>query len=128
MPYKEIRVAPALFLQHQGVKIYHTYPEDQVAAGPSTYHYTTDRLHDGDELVKFDVRDLKTTNAQLLKAHPPFLTASDERWQMADDATREQWRQEWKEWTDHGERQAIKAVLREAIRTGLISRESVIDL
>ena len=49
-----------VFLEHNGVTIYHVYKNDFMNGGSRTYHYGTspDCSDDGDEHGEFDVREL----------------------------------------------------------------------
>lgn len=57
MPYRTEWADPELFLEHNGVKVYHTYKDDDVDQRQMDYWFTM-RCHDDEE--HFDVRDLKT--------------------------------------------------------------------
>lgn len=55
MPYQTTRIPPELFLEHDGVKIYHTY-RDGEADQRRSFWYTTDE--DENENNEFDIRDI----------------------------------------------------------------------
>jgi hypothetical protein len=58
MPYIQQYVEPDVFLEHNGVTVYHAY-EDGSYYERYTYHFTTDpEGEDGDDEFEFDVRDL----------------------------------------------------------------------
>lgn len=57
MPYTTEWTEPDLFLEHNGVKVYHTYKDDHVDQGLMHYGFT---LNEYDDEEHFDVRDLKT--------------------------------------------------------------------
>lgn len=60
MPYSSQWVDPELFLSHRGIKVYHTYKDDDMEQGSRTYWFTLDPLEGegtGGEAL-FDVRDL----------------------------------------------------------------------
>jgi len=61
MPYHSTWVEPDLFLEHKGVKVYHTY-KDQDYERQLTYQYAVGSEDDmfNEELHEFDVRDLHT--------------------------------------------------------------------
>lgn len=56
MPYRWVE--PELFLEYDGMKIYHTYGDDGFADSPKAYWYTTDVTEERG--WEFDVRELKT--------------------------------------------------------------------
>lgn len=61
MPYRTMWVEPDVFDEHNGVTVYHTYPDDETENGPSFYWYTINpEAHYEDDLDEgvFDVRDL----------------------------------------------------------------------
>jgi hypothetical protein len=61
MPYKEIYVRPDLFLEHNGIQVFHSYGEMEYNE-PLLYHYSLDPLQDDDDerSLEFDIRDLST--------------------------------------------------------------------
>ena len=76
MPYVSNWVNPKLFLTHKGVKVYHTYKNDDCQNNPpSENHFTTDRDDGSYEGKNFDVRKLPTW---VEPAHPPFLCGKDD--------------------------------------------------
>ncbi len=90
MPYGWID--PEIYLQHNGVTVYHVYGTDDVSNGPRTYWYGTDiecaEEGDGSEYT-FDVRQLPRNG------HDPN--------------------------TDEGR----KAIIREAIEVGLVTKDGL---
>lgn len=69
MPYKTINVNPELFIEHNGVKVYHTYKNDCLDEGVRIYWFTTSEGcgesecscdEQGACLHVFDVRDLES--------------------------------------------------------------------
>ena len=61
MPYSNQWVDPAVYLEHEGVKIYCTYKNGLLESGPNTYHFTTCD-NDMDEDYHFDVRDIRRSH------------------------------------------------------------------
>lgn len=123
MPYKEIFVAPELFMTYKGLKVYHTYKNDNLAESRSSYTFALSKepLQDCiDNGLVFCVKDLKTDNRDMLNAHPPFLSVSEPAFRNASPAQRAEWQKEWDVWHDRGELAAIKAVIRRAVDMKLI--------
>lgn len=66
MPYKLISKweEPEIFLEHNGIKVYYTYPDDNISNEPNTHTYT---LYAIENLYRvFDVRNLKTYNDNII--------------------------------------------------------------
>jgi len=60
MPYSPGKlVRPELALQYRGVRIYHTYRNDEMDSGRMAYWFTTNPNED-EPLQRFDVRELKS--------------------------------------------------------------------
>jgi hypothetical protein len=57
MPYRETWGEPELYLEHEGVKVYHMYKNNQWESGPMTYWFTLDPYADSTPEV-FNVRSL----------------------------------------------------------------------
>ena len=60
MPYVTETVPAEMALDYKGVKIYHTYKDDDYNQGERTFYFVLDE-YDG-EYESFDVRDLDVTN------------------------------------------------------------------
>lgn len=61
MPYTSQWVEPELAVEHGGVKVYHTYKNDDMEQGQRAYWFSTNELmgeYDGSPEV-FDVRELR---------------------------------------------------------------------
>jgi hypothetical protein len=60
MPYQTEWVDPDLAVEHEGLKVYHTYRNNDVDQGCRTYWYTTDpKLGENDDSpYVFDIRDI----------------------------------------------------------------------
>ena len=60
MPYKTTRtwVEPKLFLEHKGVKVYHTYSLDDIDNDPDAFIFTLYNIEDLER--NFDIRKLST--------------------------------------------------------------------
>lgn len=73
MPYRTEWVDPEVFLEHNGVTIYHVYKGDDVECGRRFYWFGT-TIHasddDDDDGESFDVRDLPGAHAAL--SYVPF--------------------------------------------------------
>jgi len=68
MPYTHEWVEPELFLDHKGVKVYHSYRNDDYGDGPLEYWFQVQLTDDTegtteDDMHEFDVRDLATFKA-----------------------------------------------------------------
>lgn len=124
MPDKSVWVAPKLFLTHRGVRVYHTYKDDELENGPSPYILTTDPLNElpYDERAsnQIDVRSLDVPSRKVLDGHPPYLTDTDERFRKATPTQRKKWKKQWADWQATGEVEAIRHVVKEAIELGII--------
>ena len=68
MPYKTVWVEPEVFLEHEGVTVYHTYKDDDFEQGARWYWFTLQEVGGEDEGA-FDIRGLDTDN--LLANRPP---------------------------------------------------------
>lgn len=58
MPYQQIFVSPELFAEHNGVKVYRRYLDDDVDQGPMEYWFTTSYAKGEGSGFNFDVREL----------------------------------------------------------------------
>jgi hypothetical protein len=65
MPYSTQWVEPELLLDHQGVKVYRVYKNDELEQGAQEYHFTLDPEDEDayESTETFDVRDLSTWKA-----------------------------------------------------------------
>ena len=81
MPYQQIYVPPELLLTHNGVNIFHTYKNDNVEEGQSTYWYTAFPLDDGEAEGAFDVRGLGDDRAArgIIEEHIEIIKAALDR-------------------------------------------------
>lgn len=105
MPYKTVYVKPKVFLRFRGVTIYHTYKDDEIDNGPSTFWFAQDH----DEGIGFDVRELETWREP---PHPPFLCGKHDT---------EENRKAWDQYHKSGsETTAIRKAIREAIKKGIL--------
>ncbi len=119
MPTRVIWTPRAVFLQHNGVTIYHAYEDDTDGPKPKRFSFSTYR-GDGPEAATFDVRDLPAPKEGGLHARPPYLGSPEFL-----EATAQQQcaiRGQWAKWTTPGggEDQAIVQTLIAAIDAGLI--------
>lgn len=69
MPYMTTWVKPEVFMVHKGIKVYHTYKNDEAGQGSLRYWYTTngEEMDDAEDPFEFDVRCLDTWTADLSK-------------------------------------------------------------
>lgn len=112
MPYSWIE--PALFLEHNGVCVYHTYCEDNYNFSESKFEFTTTPLEYLEDATVFNVLDFNVPSAEKLRApHPPFIRHGGQK----DLALARQ----WERWLAEVQPALIKAAVREAIDAGLIS-------
>ena len=58
MPYTTQEVPADMYTRHNGVGIYHTYEDDDIALGTRAFWFVTNPYHGEQEA--FDVRDLPT--------------------------------------------------------------------
>lgn len=72
MPYRTEWQEPEVFLEHNGVTVYHTYKDDDIEQGPRTYWFVTGK-HEGEDEA-FDVRDLETPSRDRLYGHTESLS------------------------------------------------------
>lgn len=114
MPYKIIWVEPEVFLEHNGVTVYHTYRDDDIDQGTDRYWFRLDQEeNDG----KFDILDVDPLN--LLKNHPPFFKVNPS-WESATPQERDAIMEAWNKWHESGFDEARRAVLKHAIDNGLL--------
>ena len=113
MPTQTVWIDPELFLEHQGVKVFHTYKDDDVNQGQRCYWLTvnpqcgvTARVCDDQPCHHvFDVRELSTWREP---EHPRYCT--DKNNTPENHAA---WERYWNQ-----EAQAIKAAVIAAIDRG----------
>ena len=114
MPYKTVWVEPEVFLEHNGVTVYHTYRDDDIEQGANWFWFRLDQEEDDEG--KFDIRDVDPLN--LLKSHPPNRCGPD--WDSATPQERDAILEAWAKWHVSGFDEARRAVLRHAIDKGLL--------
>ncbi len=107
MPYESVWRDPEVLVDHQGVKVYFVYRDDDFDQGEAHYLYLTDPRGSYDEAS--DVRDLSTWREP---PHPPYVTGVDNT--PENQAAWEKYHE------DRVEEQAIEAAIRDAIDQGLI--------
>lgn len=119
MPTTTSFVKPEQFLEHKGVKVFHTYVDDDIDQGRKRHWYTLDERGDDSP---FDVRDPNLDRHAVLAGHPPYLNESDPRYAAASDSERDQFAVAWQTWLREGgtEDQAIRSVLISAIDAGIL--------
>ncbi|CAM5291099.1 hypothetical protein ATER59S_00541 [Aquamicrobium terrae] len=133
MPYITEHQSAELFMEHDGVEIYHVYRDNDFDQGARTYWFA---VHDdGDDDAAhghhgvFDVRQLpEPPSPPSLNDRPPFIGADDGR--EAGFATYEDWKNSseyarrsklWDAWHEAGETDAIRNKIRYAIDIGVIT-------
>ncbi len=110
MPYKTVYVKPKLFLSYKGVKIYHTYRDDDFDSGELTYYYTQNLTNAAE---CFDVRDLKTW---IWPEHPGYTGDVKGKKLKKLEA-------EWKIFLEETEPKAILKAIKAAIDSGELKPE-----
>lgn len=118
MPFITQWIDPELFMEHNGVRVFRTYKDDDVGQGCKDYWFTLNNNSDEDA---FDVRELDVPSRKNLEAHPPFLYGS--HFEAASKEQREVWGKEWHDWLVTGEKEAIRQIIIEAIDVGQLSTE-----
>ena len=117
MPSVTTSATAELFKIINGVKVFHTYRNDDMDQGASTYRYTLDPELD---TKHFDVRRIDVPATALLDSHPPFKTDSNPDWANADASERAKIDQEWEVWLATGETQVIVEIIDQALQAGLL--------
>ena len=115
MPYKTIWVEPEVFLEHNGVTVYHTYRDDDFDQG-ADWHWFTLQEDGGEDKGAFDIRDVDPLG--LLRNHLPQVGGPG--WDSATPQERDAIREAWDKWRESGFDEARRAVLRNAIDKGLL--------
>lgn len=115
MPTSTAWCDPELFLEHNGVKVYHTYKGDDTDQPVRQYCFTMDCTSDEHA---FDIREFETE----IKLDPgiPFVSMSNPEFRKATSKQRKHWEGDWMKWRCVGFDAARKAILIEAIEKGLI--------
>lgn len=72
MPTKTTWIAPEVFLEHNGVTVYHTYQDNDYEAGPMEYWFTLNGEDDDDD-DHFDVRDLDVPSRARMETEPGMI-------------------------------------------------------
>ena len=116
MPYKTVWVEPEVFLEHNGVTVYHTYKDDDIEQGADRYWFTL-REDGGEDEGAFDIRYVDPLG--LLRNHPPLKCGPS--WDSATPQERDAITEAWAEWYESGFDEARRAVLRNAIDKGLLN-------
>ena len=62
MPYKTTWVPAELFLEHNGVRILHSYVDNDIDQGALMFWYQVDGTDEEDD---FDIRELRVYNPQM---------------------------------------------------------------
>lgn len=126
MPYKRTPVDPELFLEHKGVKVYHTYEGGDFDHRTPYIFSTDERLTDDDDVdlagddCFIDIRNVKKwsscgdfINAYLRDypggQHPPY-----------PELEKQEFKELWLRWNNGGETKAITETVKSAIDAGLL--------
>ena len=115
MPTQTTWVDPELFLDHGGVKVFHTYKDDDIEQGPNRFWFTlnpecsVERPACGSDFCPhvFDVRELATWKAPV---EPPYCTGENNT-----KENRAGWERYWSE-----EEEAIRTSMKAAIDQGAL--------
>jgi hypothetical protein len=113
MPTQTVWIDPELLLEHQGVRVFHTYKDDDYDQGAKRYWLTLNSLcgeldclcEDQPCRHVFDVRELSTWKAPV---QPPYCTGANDT-----PKNRNGWEQYWEL-----EAAAIRAAITAAIEAG----------
>ncbi len=116
MPTQIIWTDPELFLEHGGVRVFHTYKEDDMDQGPRCYEFTlnaqcgvVDSLCDDQPCRHvFDVRQLSTWQPP---QQPPYCTGANDTLE-----NHVAWERYWEQ-----EQAAMKTAMAAAIEQGELS-------
>lgn len=122
MPNITTCATPDIFRTIRGVKVFHTYTDDDMDQGVMTYWFTLNS--DSDE-EHFDVRILNVPSRKLMDAHPPFKTDVNPVWAKASASERASIDHEWALWHSTGEPEVIAMVIDEALAAGLLKLPAV---
>ena len=114
MPYCTQWVDPEVFMEHEGVTIYHTYKDCEFTKGELTYWFTTNEL-DAEEDFHFDVRELRLYASDPESAiddgsHPPPLKDVPAYQELMSGER-------------PNEKEVIAEILRTAIEQGLLKQD-----
>ena len=113
MPYSTEWIDPEVFIEHEGVSIYHTCKNCDLRNGPFSYWFTTND-DDSDEDYYFDVRDLRLFVSDPEKAlddgtYPPPLKEKPAFRELMNGP-------------NPNEDEIIKRIIRTAIEQGLLKQ------
>ena len=122
MPFITQWIDPELFMEHNVVRVFRTYKDDDVGQGCKDYWFTLD--NNSDESA-FDVRDLDVPSQKNLGNNPPFLVGP--HFDAASKEQRDIWGEEWHIWHTTGRNAAIRQVIIEAIEAGKLSTDEESD-
>lgn len=120
MPYKTIYVEPPVFAIIDNLVVYHTYRNNIVEDGFSTFVYTLDPLtHDH----HFSIEHLEVPAADDLLDHPDYANeVGNPRWTKLSISEKEILRERWAQWWRADQPRIIKQILTEAIAAGFIKK------
>jgi len=89
MPYKTTWIDPDICVEHNGIKVFHTYDDDNFDKGPMVHWFTMDpKFTEEDEGGDFDVRMLPAWK-ELVKL-PPLINIDSDSEEIVG-RKREQW-------------------------------------
>jgi len=116
MPMQTTWIEPELFVEHQGVRVFHTYKNDDWDQGQKRYWFTLhrecstmdSRCEEEPCRHVFDVRELPTWQPPV---QPPYCTAENDT-----PENHAAWEQYWSQETE-----VIKVAIRAAIERGALT-------
>jgi len=114
MPYSQHWIEPEQFLEHKGVRVFHSYEDDDIEQGPRKYSFILDPLgSDYDD--SFDVRELKNWQEP---PRPPYLSEPG-----ADTPAN---RAAWDHFLNEAEPNAIRQAIIAAIELGILTKPELV--
>jgi len=104
-PYETVYRPPAVFLTHNGIRVFNVYEDDDIEQGPERFAFTLDT--EGEVAGAFDVRKLPGWREP---EHPPFLDKPENDTPENEAA--------WRRFHDETEPAAIRAAIAAALDSG----------
>lgn len=137
MPIKTEYVPAELYMEHNGVCIFHVYKDNDFDQGARDFWFAThedgsdDNGHGEDGV--FDVRELPVPpSGPTWAGQPPFIGHEHGReagfdnydqWKASDEYARR--KALWQQWHESGEKAAIQNTIRHAIEAGILTVHGV---
>lgn len=126
MPFQSVWVDPVMFMEHNGVRVFHTYIEDTFLH-PSPTTFTLDPTDtDPDSPRAFDVMTLQVPSARNMAqvAPPPVEQRAQELGLTFSEYSETPdfylLREQWAEWIVHGRQAFLREIVKEALDMGII--------